>query len=164
DADTILLENLDHLFFVESEFAAAPETFPPDNFNSGVMVLTPSQEQFEGLLRFNAERGSEEGGDQGVLNAYFNQWYNVSADDQKCGRLPWRYNVNAVNHKTYTTLSKMRSQPPPAVVHFVANLKPWVMYVMHASGQQIPEEAMSQLEVHMLWRSAFHFMKELGGT
>ena len=44
--------------------AVAPETFPPDTFNAGFMVLTPSQKMFKKLLRVNERVGSAESGDQ----------------------------------------------------------------------------------------------------
>ena len=43
---------------------AAPETFPPDTFNAGFMVITPSEDTFQRLLRANERVGSAEGGDQ----------------------------------------------------------------------------------------------------
>lgn len=42
----------------------APETFPPDTFNAGFMVLTPSEKMFKKLLQINNKIGSAEGGDQ----------------------------------------------------------------------------------------------------
>ena len=39
DADTIVVKNVDDLFEREG-FAAGPDFFKPDHFNSGVMVLS----------------------------------------------------------------------------------------------------------------------------
>lgn len=70
DSDTIVLQPIDDILygFSNATFAAAPETFPPDTFNSGVMVLNPSQKTFQHLLNLNQQIGSAEGGDQGVFN------------------------------------------------------------------------------------------------
>jgi hypothetical protein len=43
---------------------SAPETFPPDTFNAGFMVIAPSAKMFRKLLRVNEKVGSAEGGDQ----------------------------------------------------------------------------------------------------
>lgn len=42
------------------------------------MVATPSEETFEGLGDMMAERGSWDGGDQGLLNDYFPSWNRLS--------------------------------------------------------------------------------------
>jgi glycogenin glucosyltransferase len=42
DADTLPLQPIDSLAEHPSAFAAAPDTFPADQFNSGVMVLRPN--------------------------------------------------------------------------------------------------------------------------
>ncbi|MBL8976249.1 MAG: hypothetical protein JNK56_36930, partial [Myxococcales bacterium] len=48
DADTIVIRNIDDLF-QRPGFAAAPDFFMPDRFNSGVMVIDPSRALFERL-------------------------------------------------------------------------------------------------------------------
>lgn len=58
--------------------AAAPEFAWPDTFNSGVFLFRPSNEIFQGLV--NA-LPSYDGGDQGILNAYFGQnWARLSVN------------------------------------------------------------------------------------
>ena len=47
DADTLLLQPIDDLVDHPSAFAAAPDTFPADQFNSGVMVITPNSTRFK---------------------------------------------------------------------------------------------------------------------
>ena len=65
DADTLVLLPIDDLLlsssFSNASLAAAPETFPPDTFNSGLMLITPSLDTFEQLLEVNALTGSAEG-------------------------------------------------------------------------------------------------------
>lgn len=79
------------------EFIRAPESFPPDTFNSGFMVFTPSAATFAELLRLNDEIGSTEGGDQGVFNnAYCPNWFSTYTDDPRCGRLPWIFNTEVI--------------------------------------------------------------------
>ena len=68
DADTLVLRPIDSLVDHPSDFAAAPDTFPADQFNSGVMVITPSATRFEELRAWNDVNGTAEGGDQCLLN------------------------------------------------------------------------------------------------
>ncbi|KAI4804169.1 hypothetical protein KUCAC02_025806 [Chaenocephalus aceratus] len=89
DADTMVLSNIDELFERE-ELSAAPDPGWPDCFNSGVFVFTPSNETHEKLITFCSENGSFDGGDQGVLNSYFNTW--ATKDISK--HLPFIYNLS----------------------------------------------------------------------
>jgi glycogenin glucosyltransferase len=63
--------------------AAAPDIFPPDKFNAGVMVLRPSKDVFDDMIsRLPQSNGdnkkctSYDGGDTGFLNSYYPQWYS----------------------------------------------------------------------------------------
>ena len=67
DADTLVLRPIDDLLDHPSAFAAAPDTFPADQFNSGVMVIEPSRLLFDALLAWNRVNGTAEGGDQCLL-------------------------------------------------------------------------------------------------
>ena len=46
------MESLDHVFKATDgyDFAAAPDVFPPDHFNAGVLVVRPSMSVFKALL------------------------------------------------------------------------------------------------------------------
>ena len=79
DADTLALRPLSSLFSLTQHFAAAPDSGWPDSFNSGLMVLEPSEADFEGLNVMMHDRGSWDGGDQGLLNDYFQgKWHRLS--------------------------------------------------------------------------------------
>lgn len=78
DADTLVLRSISHLFEVPEVFSAAPDIGWPDAFNSGVMVVTPSEKTFEDLIKMMGETGSFDGGDQGLLNEYFTNWNRLS--------------------------------------------------------------------------------------
>ncbi|KAK9467220.1 Glycogenin-1 [Lipomyces arxii] len=104
DADVLPLTNLDNLFSVPGVLAAAPDAGWPDIFNSGVMVLTPSKADFDGLYATAESTESFDGGDQGLLNTYF-------AD--KWTRLSFMYNVTPSAGYQYM----------PAYVHFASQIK-----------------------------------------
>jgi len=144
DADTMPIKPLDNLVDHPSAFAAAPDTFPADQFNSGVMVITPSQRVFEELMAWNAQHGTAEGGDQCLLNEYFSEWFFNAWDHPEAGRLPWVMNVAASYFTSYKTLARMQARDEPAIVHFVGGeSKPWHFVVLKFQGQQdrIPENA-----------------------
>ncbi|KAK5857672.1 hypothetical protein PBY51_010900 [Eleginops maclovinus] len=119
DADTMVLSNIDELFERE-ELSAAPDPGWPDCFNSGVFVFTPSNETHEKLITFCSENGSFDGGDQGVLNSYFNTW--ATADISK--HLPFIYNLSSISIYSYLPAFKQYGRNAK-VVHFLGKVKPW---------------------------------------
>ncbi|XP_043928450.1 glycogenin-2-like isoform X3 [Protopterus annectens] len=119
DADTMVLCNIDELFDRE-ELSAAPDPGWPDCFNSGVFVFRPSLETYNNLLQFAIEHGSFDGGDQGLLNGFFNNW--ATGDIGK--HLPFIYNLGS--SLLYTYLPAFRHFGGEAkVVHFLGAVKPW---------------------------------------
>ena len=135
DADTLALKPIDSLVDHPSDFAAAPDSFPADQFNSGVMVIKPSKARFEQLLAWNRVNGTAEGGDQCLLNNFFGEWFYGAWDDPEAGRLPWIMNVPAASHEQYRTLTRMQSRDEPAIAHFVSDGKPWLYMVLKFQGQ-----------------------------
>lgn len=121
DADTLVLQNVDDLF-ERPEFAAAPDFFMPDRFNSGVMVLRPSEATFSRMVAELALASSYDGGDQGFLNTFFAHWYAMPA----ANRLPVGYNMA---HFIYQF---MKGHPAAAaalqreakILHYMVQ-KPW---------------------------------------
>ena len=156
DADTLVLKPVDALVDHPSAFAAAPDTFPADQFNSGVMVITPSASVFEALKAWNRVNGTAEGGDQCLLNDFFGEWFYAAWDDATNGRLPWIFNVGAAQYPQYKTLTKMQSRDEPAIVHFVGGeSKPWgfMMLKFQGADESIPENARRLLDAwdDMYW-------------
>ncbi|XP_015230781.1 PREDICTED: glycogenin-1 isoform X1 [Cyprinodon variegatus] len=119
DADTLVLSNIDELFDRE-ELSAAPDPGWPDCFNSGVFVFRPSNETHKDLLAYCAEKGSFDGGDQGILNSYFNTW--ATADISK--HLPFIYNLSSIAIYSYLPAFKQYGHDAK-VVHFLGKVKPW---------------------------------------
>jgi glycogenin glucosyltransferase len=119
DADTLVIQNSDELF-ERPEIAAAPDIGWPDCFNSGVFVFEPSVETYRKLLQFAVTHGSFDGGDQGLLNEYFNNWWELSAEH----RLPFIYNVSRAIIYTYAPALK-RFADKIKIVHFLGKEKPW---------------------------------------
>ena len=93
DADCLVLQNVDHLFHTPQSptfpFAAAPDVFPPDRFNAGVLLLSPSLPLYRHIVESLPVVSSWDGGDTGYLNNLFPGWYTA---DASC-RMPFRYNA-----------------------------------------------------------------------
>nr|XP_034836540.1 uncharacterized protein LOC117992918 isoform X2 [Maniola hyperantus] len=120
DADTLIVQNCDELFERE-ELSAAPDVGWPDCFNSGVFVYRPSAETFSNLITFASERGSFDGGDQGLLNSYFSNW--AQSDISK--HLPFLYNVTSAAFYSYIPALKHYGQNLK-IIHFIGAAKPWL--------------------------------------
>ncbi|XP_037097246.1 glycogenin-1a [Syngnathus acus] len=131
DADTMALTNIDELFERE-ELSAAPDPGWPDCFNSGVFVFRPSVETHEKLLTFCAEHGSFDGGDQGILNSFFDTW--ATADISK--HLPFVYNLSSISIYSYLPAFKHFGHKAK-VVHFLGKTKPWSYTYDAQSGEVI---------------------------
>uniref|UniRef100_W5MLR8 glycogenin glucosyltransferase n=1 Tax=Lepisosteus oculatus TaxID=7918 RepID=W5MLR8_LEPOC len=119
DADTMVVSNIDELFERE-ELSAAPDPGWPDCFNSGVFVFRPSKETYDQLLTFCSEKGSFDGGDQGILNSFFSNW--ATADISK--HLPFIYNLSSIAIYSYLPAFKQYGSNAK-VVHFLGRVKPW---------------------------------------
>uniref|UniRef100_A0A8C5LXN2 glycogenin glucosyltransferase n=1 Tax=Leptobrachium leishanense TaxID=445787 RepID=A0A8C5LXN2_9ANUR len=137
DADTIVLCNIDELFD-RVELSAAPDSGWPDCFNSGVFVFKPSVETFSHLLRFAESHGSFDGGDQGLLNSFFNTW--AVSDISK--HLPFIYNLSISSVYTYKPAFKQFGSEAK-VVHFIGTPKPWNLKYNPQAKCVVEDESLS---------------------
>ncbi|XP_072976892.1 UDP-glucuronate:xylan alpha-glucuronosyltransferase 2 [Typha angustifolia] len=120
DADILVLRNLDILFRFPQISATGNDGVI---FNSGVMVIEPSNCTFHALMMRRRDIVSYNGGDQGFLNEVFVWWH----------RLPRRVNY-LKNFWANTTAERslkdhLYGADPPKVyaVHYLG-LKPWLCY------------------------------------
>lgn len=116
DADVVALKAPDELFDVDAAFAAAPDIGWPDCFNTGVMVLSPNIGDYRAMQTLAASGTSFDGGDQGLLNQYFE------------GR-PWQrlsYTYNCTPNASYQYEPAYRHfRSSIKVTHFLGKEKPW---------------------------------------
>ncbi|CAN1124289.1 Putative UDP-glucuronate:xylan alpha-glucuronosyltransferase 4 [Linum perenne] len=111
DSDLIVLQNMDHIF-TYPQLSASFNTAQNDTiFNSGVMVIEPSDCMFKDLMAKSTYVASVNGGDQGFLNEVFTWWH----------RLPRKVN--------WLKMLDGRRQPKEGVygLHFLGS-KPWMCY------------------------------------
>jgi glycogenin glucosyltransferase len=157
DADVLAQRNVDHLLSPALDpvsFAAAPDTFPPDHFNAGIMLVRPSRHIFAAMVRRMAVQGSYDGGDTGFLNAFFPTWFAAqsscvgpgagqlviggdmpSAEETKRSCAAYRRGVARLSF-AYNALRTMqwltKKQPqywtaigPIYLLHYCSSPKPW---------------------------------------
>ncbi|CAG9581129.1 unnamed protein product [Danaus chrysippus] len=147
DADTLIVQNCDELFERE-ELSAAPDVGWPDCFNSGVFVFKPSADTFSKLITFASERGSFDGGDQGLLNSYFSDW--AHGDISK--HLPFLYNVTSAAFYSYIPALKHYGQNLK-IIHFIGAAKPWLQqFNWQSRSVEAPEHLRGFLQ---LWWDLF---------
>jgi glycogenin len=131
DADTLVLKNIDDLFERE-EFSACADIGWPDCFNSGVFVATPNEETYQNLMKLAEKEGSFDGGDQGLLNAFFSDW-SIGPSSR---RIPFTYNLTINASYSYAP-AYARFKNDVKVVHFIGTQKPWTYYRL-SDGSVIP--------------------------
>jgi len=126
---------VEDVFERDVDFAAAPDVFPPDKFNAGVLLIViiflptcpkkPSLEKFDELLTKPFTAPSYDGGDTGFLNFCFPNWF-CSKDPQ--ARLPFGYNAQRILHwfTFKRTDGYWKAVEPLKIIHYSSSPKPWV--------------------------------------
>ncbi|KAL9233287.1 hypothetical protein vseg_008308 [Gypsophila vaccaria] len=112
DSDFIVLKNMDH-FFDYPQLSASPNN--GFRFNSGIMLVEPSECFFRTLMSKRFTIKSYNGGDQGYLNEVSTYWHRLS---------------KKLNHlKYFSDLHSERRVVPKDLyaVHFLG-MKPWLCY------------------------------------
>lgn len=132
DGDTIVLQNVDELFD-RPAFAAAPDFFLPDRFNSGVMVIEPSAELFERITDALFDAPSYDGGDQGFLNTFMPDWYAMPVEH----RLPCGYNMQHFIFQFLRGHESLRAQleREAKIIHYSVQ-KPWLAKATLTGGSE----------------------------
>ncbi|CAO1617098.1 unnamed protein product [Sympodiomycopsis kandeliae] len=150
DADTLILQPLAHLFLTKHHFAASPDTGWPDIFNSGVMLLTPSHDTFDGLLQLAAERGSWDGADQGLINEHFGGEVGSGFEGRGGGwsRLPFTYNTTALGGYTYAP-AFARYGDNVKVAHFIGADKPWRSSIRSRSNASLAVQGITNNKANL---------------
>ncbi|KAH7442002.1 hypothetical protein KP509_03G066300 [Ceratopteris richardii] len=144
DADLLILRNIDFLFEL-------PEISATGNnatlFNSGVMVIEPSNCTFQLLMDHINEVVSYNGGDQGYLNEIFTWWH----------RIPRR--MNFLKHfwsndtEEFTEKTRLFGADPPElyVIHYLG-LKPWLCFRDYDCNWNVMDQRFFASDIaHALW-------------
>ncbi|XP_016433461.2 putative UDP-glucuronate:xylan alpha-glucuronosyltransferase 3 [Nicotiana tabacum] len=121
DADLLILRNIDFLFEM-------PEITAIGNnatlFNSGVMVVEPSNCTFQLLMDHIDEIESYNGGDQGYLNEIFTWWHRIP----KHMNFLKHYWEGDEEEKKEMKTRLFGADPPVLYVLHYLGLKPWLCF------------------------------------
>lgn len=121
DADLLILRNIDFLFEM-------PEISATGNngslFNSGVMVVEPSNCTFQLLMDHVDEIESYNGGDQGYLNEIFTRWHRIP---KHMNFLKHFWEGDEEEKKERKTVLFGADPPVLYVLHYLG-LKPWLCF------------------------------------
>ncbi|XP_010110482.2 putative UDP-glucuronate:xylan alpha-glucuronosyltransferase 3 [Morus notabilis] len=121
DADLLILRNIDFLFEM-------PEISATGNnatlFNSGVMVIEPSNCTFQLLMDHINEIVSYNGGDQGYLNEIFTWWHRIP---KHMNFLKHFWEGDEPEKKEMKTRLFGANPPILYVLHYLGN-KPWICF------------------------------------
>jgi hypothetical protein len=154
DADTIVLQNVDELF-ERPAFAAAPDFFLPDRFNSGVMVIEPSQALFARMSDTLFSCSSYDGGDQGFLNTFMPNWYAMPV----AHRLPCGYNMQNFIFQFLrgNDSLKVQLESEAKIIHYSVQ-KPWLAKTTLSGGSEAWWDTYfgAHPEEESTWKRKFH--------
>jgi len=162
DADTLVVKDVSGLLelgkmYQESEalLAAAPDIFPPDKFNAGVLVVRPSQSVFDNMMQQRSLLATYDGGDTGFLNAYFSEWFTAMPP---FSRLSFGYNAQRFLHKcTYAKQPNywdLAVAPDLHIIHYSSSPKPWEMKVAPAPSSDSAQKHLDKDDVKTLQKVA----------
>lgn len=161
DSDCLVLGDVSNLLelnkvYTESEalIAAAPDILPPNQFNSGVMVVRPSTQVFEAMQRHASLLTTYDGSDTGFLNAYFNTWFTEFPPQ---ARLAVGYNAQqamfdwTASDGSGSTFWDVQVASDLHIVHYSNFIKPW----------ELAESASSKTtnSLQVLWKSWYQKSK-----
>ncbi|KAK4481506.1 hypothetical protein RD792_012406, partial [Penstemon davidsonii] len=144
DADVIVLRNLDILFHFPQMSATGNDG---SIFNSGIMVIEPSNCTFRMFMKRTREIISYNGGDQGFLNEVFPWWHRLPRRVNFLKNF-WSNSSNEASVKNHL----FGSDPPKLYSIHYLGLKPWVCYRDYDCNFDIPEQRVYASDVaHARW-------------
>ncbi|KAL3689159.1 hypothetical protein R1sor_015468 [Riccia sorocarpa] len=126
DADLLVLQNLDVLFDLPQLSATGNNKYL---FNSGVMVIEPSNCTFDLLMEQINDVESYNGGDQGFLNEIFPWWHRIP---KRMNYLKFFWSdVNSTEERRQELAEKnglFQTDPPVLYVLHYLGIKPWICF------------------------------------
>ncbi|KAG8390009.1 hypothetical protein BUALT_Bualt01G0038700 [Buddleja alternifolia] len=153
DSDVVVLRNLDILFNFPQMSATGNDG---SLFNSGIMVIEPSNCTFRMLMHRRKEIISYNGGDQGFLNEVFVWWHRLPR------RVNFLKNFWSNSSSEATVKNQMFGSDPPKLysIHYLG-LKPWLCYRDYDCNWDIPDQRVYASDVaHARWWRVHDAMDE----
>ena len=136
DADTLLMTEAAHRrdrapsLTPQRPLAAASAINPPTQFNAGVLLVRPTRSTFK-ALQAAVRNGSlssgvtYDGGDQGILNAMFSDWWAWDAPHRLSNLFNCPQDLTAHKNKAGFRLYEEEGNGTVAIMHFLGDVKPW---------------------------------------
>ena len=138
DADCLVIQNVDEMMNFPS--VSAVKDLGYDGINTGVLVLTPSDEIFEDLMKdMNSDVYDNTYSDQSYLN-----WF--LKDRKMWNEIPLHYNV--LQKKV---LFKPGFDKPSVKIYHYNGQKPWIKDKEHTCFWQMGENS-----IYQLWHQFFN--------
>ncbi|PIN25261.1 Glycosyl transferase, family 8 - glycogenin [Handroanthus impetiginosus] len=153
DSDIVVLRNLDILFNFPQMSATGNDG---SIFNSGIMVIEPSNCTFRMLMHRRTEIISYNGGDQGFLNEVFVWWHRMPR------RVNFLKNFWSNSSREATVKNQLFGSDPPKLysIHYLG-LKPWLCYRDYDCNWNILDQRVYASDVaHARWWRVHDAMDE----
>ncbi|GJW88086.1 UDP-glucuronate:xylan alpha-glucuronosyltransferase 2 isoform X1 [Tanacetum coccineum] len=147
DSDIIVLRNLDHLFSYPQLTAKSDHD---SIFNSGVMVIEPSNCTFMHFTQRMNEIISYNGGDQGFLNEIFVYWHVLPRNVNSFTF----FSPNITTEELNIRNRLLAADPPQLYAIHYFGIKPWFCYRDYACNWDIKDLRMYASDVahHRWWK------------
>lgn len=125
DSDMQVIRNIDYLFNCPHMSAVRADQWNEpgiDKLNSGLMVIRPSMDEFEGLQRLwkSGAIKSKNVGDQDIIRAYYANW-------GKNTDLTLPPGLNVLYSEITHGIIRAENVRPVFVIHYIGPRKPWMV-------------------------------------
>lgn len=125
DSDMQVIRNIDHLFNCPHMSAVRADVFNEpglDKLNSGLMVVVPNKQDFQGLCELweSGEIHLERMGDQDVIRAYYSDWGTKPELTLDAG-------LNVFYSEVTRGIIRRQDVEPVSVIHYIGHNKPWMV-------------------------------------
>lgn len=125
DSDMQVIRNIDFLFDCPHMSAVRADAFNEpglDKLNSGLMVIVPNEQEFQGLFDFwqSGKIHLKRMGDQDVIRAYYSDWGTKP-------ELTLAPGLNVFYSEVTSGVIQRRDVEPVSVIHYIGHNKPWMV-------------------------------------
>ena len=119
------LTQFEKVVFLDSDMQVRADVFNEpglDKLNSGLMVIEPSMEEFEGLCSVidTERRRLKNMGDQDVIRAYYKEWGSRP-------QLTLAAGLNVFYSEVSRGIIRKSDVDPVSVIHYIGPNKPWMV-------------------------------------
>jgi len=159
DSDMLICADIEALFDAPHMSAVIAGGLIKENaawteLNAGLLVIEPSQQFFNQILRAIPDTASKDGSDQGFLQSYYNTW----PKDERL-HLPHAFNVPFIYLDNYCvdygfsfSYTRRKLKTDMAIIHYWGAVKPWQIDIKTLSRR----DKSRQIQAIILWWDIFN--------